>query len=73
MATEPGGKLRARGPGRPRMAASTSQLPATTVPTPVHDAVARVAVRNGVSVASVIRDAIVSHLKNRQDSTGRVA
>lgn len=52
--------------GRPSLAAETSQLPATTVPAAVHDAVAREALRRGVSQASVVRDAVVSHLKTHQ-------
>jgi hypothetical protein len=53
--------------GRPPLAPSVSQLPACTVPTPVHDAVIRESIRRDVSVARVVRDALISHLKN----TGR--
>lgn len=52
--------------GRPALAAETSQLPATTVPASVHDAVAREAIRRGVSQASVVREAVVSHLKTQR-------
>ena len=52
--------------GRPRLAPEVSQLPATTVPVPVHDAVIREAARRDVSVAQVVREAIVFHLKTRQ-------
>lgn len=50
--------------GRPSIAVSVSQLPASTVPTSVHDAVVREALRRDVSVAQVVRDAMISHLKN---------
>lgn len=50
--------------GRPRIAVCVSQLPACAVSTAVHDAVALEAIRRGVSVAHVIRDALFSHLKN---------
>lgn len=51
--------------GRPPLAASVSQLPACAVPTDLHDAVSREALRRDVSVARVIRDALIYHLKNR--------
>ena len=55
-----------RGRGRPALADEVSRLPATTVPADVHDAVVREAMRRDVSVASVVRDAVISGLKNRQ-------
>jgi len=54
--------------GRPPIAPHVSQLPACTVPTSVHDAVSREALRRDVSVASVVRDALVSHLKSIQSA-----
>lgn len=52
--------------GRPPLAPVVSQLPATTVPVQVHDAVIRESVSRGVSVARVVRDAVISHLLIRQ-------
>lgn len=49
--------------GRPRLAPSTSQIPATLVPAFIHDAIIREALHRDVSVAEVVRDALVSHLK----------
>lgn len=51
--------------GRPPLAARCSQIPATRVPTAVHDAAAREAIRRGVPVARVVRDALISHLQIR--------
>jgi hypothetical protein len=51
--------------GRPRLAPEVSQLPATTVPAHVHDALIREALKRDVSAARVIRDAVNSYLKNR--------
>ena len=50
--------------GRKPIAASVAQLPASAVPTEVYDEVCRRALRRGVSVASVIREILISHLKN---------
>lgn len=47
------------------MAKVRSQLPATTVPASVHDALVREAFRRDVKVAVVIREAVISHLNNR--------
>lgn len=49
--------------GRPSLAASVSQIPATTVPTDLHDAAVREALRRHVPVARVVRDALFFHLK----------
>jgi hypothetical protein len=49
--------------GRPPIASKVSQLPACTVPADVHDAVIRQALRRDVSVAQVVREALVFHLK----------
>jgi len=57
--------------GRPSIADSVSQLPATTVPTSVHDAAIREALRRDVSVAQVVREAMISHLKT--SNSGRVS
>jgi hypothetical protein len=54
--------------GRPPLAATVSQLPACAVPAAVHDAVVREAIRRDVSVAHVVRDALISHLKNTRPS-----
>jgi predicted HicB family RNase H-like nuclease len=51
--------------GRPPIAAYVSQLPACTVPTDLHDAVVRQALRRQVSVAQVVREALIFHLKTR--------
>jgi hypothetical protein len=47
------------------MAPEMSQLPATAIPAQIHDAIAREAVRRDVSVARVVREAVISHLKNQ--------
>jgi hypothetical protein len=60
---------RRRRRGRPPLAERVSQLPATTLPLELHDAVTREALRRDVPVAQVVRDALVSHLKNRQTGT----
>lgn len=52
--------------GRPPLAATVSQLPACRVPASLHDAVAREALRRDVSIARVMRDALVSHLQTRR-------
>jgi hypothetical protein len=52
--------------GRPPLAPETTQLPACTVPSPVYDAVALEALQRGVSMAQVQREAVISHLKSRQ-------
>lgn len=49
--------------GRPRIAAQVSMLPSCTVPSDLHDALIREALYRDVSVAEVVRDALVSHLK----------
>lgn len=49
--------------GRPPLSDSMSQIPATRVPSAVHDAAAREALRRGVPVARVVRDALISHLQ----------
>lgn len=51
--------------GRPNLAPDVSQLPACAVPTPLYDAVAHEALRRDVSIAQVVRDALIYHLKNR--------
>ncbi len=58
--------------GRPAIAEHTSQLPATTVPSPMHDAAIREALRRDVSVAQVVRDALFDHLNNRHVPKDRV-
>lgn len=45
------------------MADAMSQLPACRVPSVVHDAAAREALRRGVSLARVQRDALITHLR----------
>lgn len=50
--------------GRPPMAPVVSQLPATTVPAPVHDAAVHLAAQRGQPVAEVVREAVISHLKS---------
>lgn len=50
--------------GRPSIAVDVSQLPATTVPTSLHDAAIREALRRDVSVAQVVREAMFFHLRN---------
>jgi hypothetical protein len=55
--------------GRPRIAVSVSRLPACTVPTALHDALSRKALRLGVSVAQVMRDALFFDLKNSAMAT----
>lgn len=52
--------------GRPPMSAVRSQLPATTVPATVHDAVVKEASRLGVTPTQVVRDAVISHLNSRR-------
>lgn len=49
--------------GRPPIADSVSQLPATTVPTTLHDAASREALRRDVSLAQIVREALFFHLK----------
>lgn len=49
--------------GRPKIAPDVSRLPSCVIPTPVHDAVIREATRRDVSVAQVVRDALLSHLQ----------
>jgi hypothetical protein len=62
-----------RGPGgRPRIADQTSQIPPTTVSTRVHDAVVSEAFRRDVSVAQVVRDALVFHLKTPIGTKGKL-
>jgi len=51
--------------GRPPLAAEVSQIPATRVPAPIHDALIREASRRAVPVAAVVREAIISHLETR--------
>lgn len=65
MAQDQIGKVRR---GRPPIAADVSQLPATTVPAAVHNALAREALRRDVPMAQVVREAIISHLENRQSA-----
>lgn len=45
-------------------------MPATAVPTTVHDAVVREALRRDVPVAQIVRESVITHLKNRQERTG---
>lgn len=52
--------------GRPAIANKVSQLPACTVPACVHDAVIRQALQRDVSVAQIVREALVFHLKTRR-------
>lgn len=52
-----------RKPGRPPLADQVSQLPACTVPARLHDAAVAEATARRVSVAHVVREALVFHLE----------
>jgi len=54
--------------GRPPIADSRVQLPATTVSTVIYDELCRRAFQRGTSLAQAVRDAL-SHLKNSQQAT----
>jgi len=54
--------------GRPALAPEVSQIPAVTVPVQLHDAVIAEALYRDVSVARVVREALIYHLKNGPSS-----
>lgn len=56
--------------GRPSLAPAVRQLPACTVPAPVHAALEAEAKRRDVSMAALVREALFFHRKNRQTDDG---